>query len=395
MMTSRKADLPGNVMRHHFLLTMHKLGQGGADRVAVLLANGFARRGHDVAIQRMATGGEGEAALMDLCDGAVGLLRSDAPTGSRKWELARGLPVIVRHIRGARPHVVLATSNNIGLITALASLIVPRSGIRFAFKTTNPVIRPRDRTALARWYRRHLYDFIFARFDRILPLTEAERRTLVEMYPHHAEKFQTVVNPYVSDAMMADFVPQTPPRDAPRTIVALARMMPQKRLDLLITAFARMRRKGDRLVILGEGPERAAIETLIAELGIGARVELPGFAHDVVPWLRKADLFALSSHYEGLPAAVVEALATNCPVVTTDCFDGAAVLLDDARHCAVVPRGDADALAAALDRGLDYDDRPTCLRAIARRYCMEAAIDSHLAALNDLAGEAQAERANA
>lgn len=380
------------MIRARLLLTMHKFGQGGADRVAVHLASGFAEAGKDVVIARMRTDREGEAALGSLCNPAVKLATAGEPLGSRKLELARGLPMIVRRIWAERPHVVLATSNNIDLVTALATFLVPRSGIRFAFKTTNPVIRPRDSSKIARWYRRRLYAFIFSRFDRILPLTHAEQRTLTALYPQHAHKLQTVLNPYVSDAMLADFAPQTPACDAPRTIVALARMMPQKRLDLLITAFARMRRRQDRLVIVGEGPERVAIERLIAQLGLSKRVELAGFVSDVVPWLRKADLFALSSHYEGLPAAVIEALATNCPVVTTDCFDGAALLLRAAPHCAVVPRGDADALAAALDRGLDYSERPTCLRAIARQYGMAAAIESHLSILDGLAAAAQAER---
>ena len=374
------------------LLTMHKCGQGGADRVAILLANGFVAAGHESAIVQMASGGEGEATLAALRNPGVMVATGGPPAGSRKAELARGLPLIVRRIRAWQPEVVLATSNNVGLVTAFAAMLVARHGVRFAFKTTNPVIRPRDRTAVARWYRRRLYDFVFARFDRVLALSDAEQRTLTTMFPQHAFRFGTVLNPYVDDAMLADFTPTTPPRDAPRTILTLARMMPQKRLDLLVTAFARMRRRQDRLVIAGDGPERSAIAALAVTLGVADRIDLPGFVGDVVPWLRKADLFALSSHYEGLPAALIEALATNCPVVTTDCFDGAEAMLAKAPHCAVVPRGDADALAAAMDRGLDYDVRPTGLRAIAGRYGMAAAIASHLAALAPLVAAARAER---
>jgi glycosyltransferase involved in cell wall biosynthesis len=372
-------------MRARLLLTMHKFGQGGADRVAMLLANGFAAAGHDVGVTLMMTGGEGEATIDALRDAAVTVAVAGPPMGSRKRELARGLSFILRRIRRERPDVVLATSNNMGLVTAYAAMLAGRHGIRFAFKTTNPVIRPRDRSRLTRWYRRRLYDFIFTRFDRVLPLTEAERRTLGALYPHHLVKFHTVLNPYVSDAMLADFAPVT------RTILTVARMMPQKRLDLLVTAFARMKRR-DRLVILGDGPGRAELESLVARLGVGDRVDLPGFVADVVPWLRQADLFALSSQYEGLPAAVIEALATNCPVVTTDCFDGAVALLAGAACCAVVPCGDADAFSAALDRCIAYEARPTNVREIAHRYGMQAAIASHLAALMPLAAAARAER---
>jgi glycosyltransferase involved in cell wall biosynthesis len=277
----------------------------------------------------------------------------------------------------------LASSNNMGLVTGLSS--VRQSGANrpsYVLKTTNPVIRPCDRSRLRKVYRRRLYGFVFSNFDRILTLSAEEQHRLTAMYPRQAGKFSVTTNPYVAAEMLEEF--ERSPGSSPPRILTLARMMPQKRLDVLLVAFSRMRRQDCRLTILGDGPERARLEALAKSLGIADRIELPGFVEQVLPWLRKADVLALSSDYEGLPAAVFEALACELPVVTTDCFDCARSLLANAPGSAVVAKGDADALADAIDRSLGNRGEKTGLRDIARGYGIEAAIGSHIDALRPL-----------
>jgi glycosyltransferase involved in cell wall biosynthesis len=249
-------------------------------------------------------------------------------------------------------------------------------------KTTNPVVRPFDEGALRRSYRRRLYGFVFSQYERVLTLSEAERETLSLMYPDQSAKFEVVTNPYVTPEMLAvDEHEHSPGRS---NLLTLARLMPQKRLDVLLAAFARLPHKHARLTIVGEGPERPRLQALARSLGIADRIEMPGFAEDVMPWLRRADLFVLSSDYEGLPAALIEALACNIPVVTTDCFDGARSLLAGASGCAVVRRDDVDALAEAIAVSLTETRPLTGLREIARAYGVEAGIASHIAALRPL-----------
>lgn len=364
------------------LMTIHRLSQGGADRVAMLLANGFAAAGIPTGIAMLRGGGEAQAILLDIAGRDVAVSSAGPPMGSRHLELARGFGYIRRQVSLARPSVVLATSSNMGLITGLSAVGRRRSGPKHVMKLTNPVIRPRDRGAIKESYRRTLYDFIFGNYDRILILTDAERETLTRMFPRHRDRFETAANPYVTSAMSADFRHQF--RSGPPNILALARMMPQKRLDRLLLAFARVKQRESRLTILGDGPERSRLERLTRSLGIEDRVAMPRFVDDVVPWLRRADLFVLSSDFEGLPAAVIEALACNVPVVTTDCFEGARSLLAGAERCYVVPVDDSDALAAAIDRSLTVKSAPDNLREIARGYSIEAGISAHLDMLKPL-----------
>ncbi len=103
-------------------------------------------------------------------------------------------------------------------------------------------------------------------------------------------------------------------------IITVGTLKQVKRHDLLIEAFARLPAElGATLCIVGEGPERSALEAKIAMLGLSRRVLLPGFAADPVPWYAKADLFVLSSDYEGFGNVIVEALEQGTPVVSTDC----------------------------------------------------------------------------
>lgn len=365
-------------LRGGILITIHRLSYGGADRVAMLLANGFAASGIPTGIVVLRSGGEGEQTLLNLLDPAVSLVCAGRPLRSRHLELVRGVRFIRRQTDCAAPAIVLASSSNMGLVTGLSRRTDRAGSPRYVMKLTNPVIRPTQRDPIRRVYRTRLYDFIFGHYEQVLILSDAERARLDQLYPHHGDRFVVVPNPYVSAEM---FAPRPARAVKMRCILALARLMPQKRLDRLLRAFARLSHADSRLCIVGEGPERPGLERLVRSLGLTDRVEMPGFAPDVAPWLKRADLLALSSDYEGLPAAILEALAAGVPVITTDCFDEAHALLDHADQCAVVPRDDIGAFARAMDQTLSAAEPPSGLQSLAMPYEMGAAIAAHIGAI--------------
>jgi glycosyltransferase involved in cell wall biosynthesis len=136
------------------------------------------------------------------------------------------------------------------------------------------------------------------------------------------------------------------------------------------------------LTILGEGEERQALEALVKRLGLEQRVRLPGFVADPGPYFRAADLFVLSSVYEGLPAVVLEAMAADCPVISTDCFASARGLLAEAPGCEVLDSPDAEEMAAAMSERL-RGPRASGLRERAAVYSVDRAVQEHLAAMLD------------
>jgi glycosyltransferase involved in cell wall biosynthesis len=138
-------------------------------------------------------------------------------------------------------------------------------------------------------------------------------------------------------------------------IISAGALKPEKNHELLIRAFAQLlgRRPDAQLLIIGEGALRPRLEALCVELGLGDKVRLAGFQLDPWPYYASADLFVLSSNNEGLPLVLVEAMHAGLRLVSTDCADGVSEILDGDRFGKVVPVGDEDALAAAMEQALD------------------------------------------
>ena len=141
-------------------------------------------------------------------------------------------------------------------------------------------------------------------------------------------------------------------------ILAVGRLSPQKDYPTLLQAFAELREnRPARLLILGDGPLRSEIEALVSRLGIGPDVRLPGFVDNPWAYMRRCDVYAMSSGWEGLPTVLIEALASGARIVSTDCPSGPREILAGGRYGRLVPVGDAKALARALEAALE-DDTP-------------------------------------
>jgi glycosyltransferase involved in cell wall biosynthesis len=131
-----------------------------------------------------------------------------------------------------------------------------------------------------------------------------------------------------------------------------------------------------RLVVLGEGPDRAALARLARTEGLADAVEFAGWRANPFAFMARADLFVLASDYEGLPGVLIQAMACGCPVVSTDCPDGPREILKDGRHGELVPMRDPDALAAAIARTLENPVPRETLTARAADFSEAASLDA-------------------
>lgn len=360
--------------RNKIVLTMYSLGLGGADRVACLLANGFHKAGYDTYLLVWSGGDEGGDILRQLIDKGVALVFLGEMSGSRTRDLITSLPKAVAWIKTICPDYIVATGNSMNWISA-AIVKLTSLKTRLVMKTTNPILRP-EHGPIIRRLRTFGYGKAFAMADAVLTLTDAESAILAGQFPAAKHKFHKVINPYVTPEMIAPSAVMRVGENG-KTILGIGRFVPQKRSDLLIRAFALLADKSTRLVLLGDGPERAKYQALVDMLGLGDRVAMPGFQSDVRPYLHDADLFVLSSRYEGLPAVVLEAMAANCRIVSTRCFAGIEELLDSAGGCAIAENDSADALAEAMSRVLEKS-KADGLREAAMRYSVDNGILSHL-----------------
>jgi glycosyltransferase involved in cell wall biosynthesis len=213
-------------------------------------------------------------------------------------------------------------------------------------------------------------------------VSAALRHDLIARYVVPQQRVRTIYNP----AAPAPF-PEPLSPDAlaarPKTIIALGRLVPDKDFVTMLRAFARLGDRDARLVILGEGPERARLETEAKSLGVAGQVDMPGFESDVAARLDAARVFALSSRREAFGLVCVEALAHGLAVVATDC-GGPAEILVTAAHGTLTPVGDVDALARALTAALGDPGDPAPRQARAREFSLDAARDRYDALIGEV-----------
>ncbi|MFP4181867.1 MAG: glycosyltransferase [Thiohalospira sp.] len=266
------------------------------------------------------------------------------------------LPAVVRYLRRVRPDALLAAKDRAARVAlrarrwaGVATRVVPRMGMHLSGSLA-------DKSALRRWSRFRPVRRLYPEADAIVAVAGPVADDLAAIGGIPRERFAVIANPTVTPELEAlSREPVEHPwlgaeRDRP-VIVAVGRLKGQKDFPTLLRAFAALQRPA-RLIILGEGPDREALERLRDELGLADSVDLPGFTENPYAWMRAADLFVLSSRYEGSPNVLVEAMAVGTPVVATDCPSGPRALLRDGELGPLVPVGDSEALAAAMERVL-------------------------------------------
>jgi len=197
------------------------------------------------------------------------------------------------------------------------------------------------------------------------------------------QQFEVIGNPVVppdletrasAPAEHSFFAPDQPP-----VLMACGRLAPQKDFVTLLHAFAALRRSRPlKLIVLGEGPERQRLEGMAQELGVAEDVGFPGFVDNPFAWMRRARLFVLSSVHEGLGNVLIEAMACGTPVASTDCPSGPREILLEGKLGPLCPVRNPEALAAAIQRGLDSPAAPDALRQRARDFSFDRARERYL-----------------
>jgi glycosyltransferase involved in cell wall biosynthesis len=151
-----------------------------------------------------------------------------------------------------------------------------------------------------------------------------------------------------------------------KTLLAAGRLIQLKCFDVLLKAFADLTRRGLdlHLIILGEGPERSRLEHVAHELGLSSRVFMPGFQMNPYPIFARAEVFLLTSRYEGFATVIVEALCLGVPVVASDCPHGPRESLDNGRFGILVPPSNPEALVEAVGSLLASPETQLRLRSL-------------------------------
>jgi len=329
--------------------TESSLGWGGQELRILAESQGLARRGHDLTLLCPL-----EARIYAEA-GAWGLRTVALPIATKRLD---GLFALRGWLRANRCDVLSTHSSTDSWLGALATL-----GLRLPIVRTRHISAPVPRNALTRW--------LYRRAARIVTTGEALKRELVERTGVPAERIASV--PTGADPK----VYQPGDQHAARTRLGI----PTDAMLIGIVATLRSWKghrhllealpDGATLLIVGDGPQREALEAQVRALGLGERVRFAGNQRDVVPWLQALDIFALPSYAnEGVPQALLQAMLVGLPCVTTH-VGGMGELAVDGSTALVVPPQDVPALRAALQRLIAEPNLRAMLGTAARRHGAE------------------------
>jgi glycosyltransferase involved in cell wall biosynthesis len=364
-------------------LFIPSFGDGGVERMLVNLAKGMAQQGVSVDFV-VRQGGSPYLALLPAQARLVELRASEG---------IRGFLAAVRYLRDARPRVVLSGKGSDDRLSLRARRWagVPVRCVLITGTSLSGRLRARGRGALYRWRKLRAVRRLYAQADAIIAVSRGVAEDVASITELPADRIRVAPNPVVTPELErlarepADH-PWLARKDVP-VILGVGGLRLQKDFETLLRAFAEVRRERPcRLLIVGEGRRRERLEALSRALGIQEHVSLPGFRPNPYAYMAAADVFVLSSRWEGFGSVLVEALALGLPAVSTDCPVGPREILQDGRFGPLVPVGDARAMAQAIGATLTEPPAPDVLRTAARPYTMEASARAYLEAL-DLAPE--------
>ena len=371
MSDAEPASATGRV--RHVAVFLTDLAGGGAERAMLDLAHGIARRGLQVDL---------------VLASATGPYLVDVPAEVRLLDLevrrvSRAVMPLAKYLRCERPDVLFTSLHHTSLVASIARGLARTATPLFLREATTVSARPvawcdvrtRAKQCAMRW--------AYAVADGAVAVSEGVADDLRLTFGVPDRKVWTLYSPVVTDsiARLAVLDPEHAwlDRGAPPVVLGVGRLRDHKGFMTLIDAFAKARRRRPmRLVLLGEGPQRADLERRAVELGVGDDVALPGFVRNPFAFMSRASVYVLSSEFEGLPGTLIQAMACGCPVVATDCRSGPREILEDGRYGALVGVGDVDAMARAIDQALDDPVPVALVIERAARFSSEPVISAHL-----------------
>lgn len=357
-----------------FLLT---LNGGGAERVMLRLAEAFAARGFNVEV------------VVACMRGAL----ADTPAkGFRFVDLGVGrpmfsLPALVRYLRRSRPRVLMSSVQNADLMAIMARALV--RDVPLVLRIANIYTQRKGWKSFRRYIGFGIERALSGGIGRIVTVARGLEAGTAEALGVDKGIISTIYSPCaeVGAKVEGDLPAEHRAMFRKPVVMGMGRLTEAKDFATLVRAFALFSEKRDaNLVILGEGPQREELLALARALGVGERVFLPGFTKIPAVYMRKAELFVLSSRWEGLANVLIEALALGLKIVSTDCPEGPREVTLDGKFGTLVPVGDVDAMAQAMGEAFDGPALKVDaeLKAHLKQFSLDYAADVYLRVLTSV-----------
>jgi len=348
-------------------------GHSGVDRVMKNLLPSIASRGIKVDLLHVKKHGP-------YLDNTSGNLRK-VELGSS--HAITSLVPLVQYLKKEKPDVLLSDKYRVNRIALLALKISRVPVDVFVRLGTTVSIDLESRKPHECWIERRSISLLYPWAKAVLTPSEAAAQDLSDYTRLSRDRIVVVRSPVATPELYEKASsPVNHPWFSNKTvpvIVGVGELSGRKDFETLIKAFAILRKhRPSKLVIIGKGRRKGALDTLVAELGMEKDIFFPGFLQNPYAYMAKADLYVHSSRWEGAPVALIEAVTLGIPVVSTDCLSGPREILQDGLFGKLVPVADVEAMCQAMSATLEDPPDPAHTVLAARPYTLESATDNHI-----------------
>lgn len=344
------------------------LGGGGAERVMVNLANGFAQQGKSI-----------DLVLVYKIEQYLSQIHPSVRVinlGCSK--LLKSLPLLISYLNQEKPKILLSALEDTNIIAICATKLATVN-TKVVVTVHNHLSSEVDHaTNLKRKFVPYFLRWFYPYANSVVAVSKGVASDLVKWTGLSLDKIKAIYNPIITPDLQIKQheIPNHPwlnQKQVP-VILGIGRLHPQKDFPTLIHAFALVRsQRPAKLIILGEGSQRNQLEQLINQLNLTDDIHITGFVQNPYAYMSKASLCVLSSAWEGFGNVIVEAMAVGTPVVSTDCTSGPGEILANGKYGELVPVGDIEKMAEAIIQTLNHPLDSAILQQRAKVFSLEAA----------------------
>jgi glycosyltransferase involved in cell wall biosynthesis len=369
-------------------IPIHSFEPGGVERIALRLAEQWRDAGHDPVIVLGRHRGTGVSTVPDLDYRAM-----REPFSTDGWETIWMIWSFFQFLLKEKVDAVFCPGNTYTVVCVAMKLLLGDQCPPVLVKISNDLERrdlPKSIRPLYRWWLR----VQGAVLEGFIAIADPMRAEIERELALPANRVSVIPDPALSEAELNQL---SGSRLRENLVVGcrfltIGRLTAQKNQILLLEAFARHAWSDDTLVIAGDGPGREKLVERAIALDLRSQVRFVGHVHDVRALYAEADVFVLSSHYEGAPAVVLEALAAGLPIASTNCSVSMEWLTGYGQFGVVVPPGDPDALGIAMNVARHLRPDRAAMRGLAAKFTLESSSHLYLSKLTALVSDARRQR---
>jgi glycosyltransferase involved in cell wall biosynthesis len=361
-------------------IPIHSFEPGGVERVALRLAEHWRDAGYAPVIVL----GRGRGACAGTApDLDYRVMRE--PFSTDRWETIWLIWSFFRFLRADKADVIFCPGNTYTVVCVAMKLLLGKRCPPVLVKISNDLERP-DLPKIVRRFYRAWVRVQGAVLEDFIAIGQPMRAKIARELAVPENRVCVIPDPALSETELRQLSGPKPAGNlqAGCRFLTVGRLAAQKNQILLLEAFARHAWPEDTLVIAGDGPRHDRLVERADTLGIGSQVRFVGHVEDVRALYAEADVFVLSSHYEGVPAVILEALAAGLPIAATNCCASMEWLTGYGHFGVVVPPGDPDTLGLAMNVARHLQPDRTAMQHLAAQFTVESSGHLYLSKLTAL-----------